>query len=70
MTIKGQALADFIAKFTYTDTPEIAGTVDNTEAAKLVEAQRERTPRLQKEALKSGLFSSTMPPMILDLGLA
>ena len=37
MTIKGQALVDFIAEFTYNDTTEVAGTESDVEAAKVVE---------------------------------
>ena len=37
MTIKGQALADFIAEFTYTDTTEVARTTNDAEVAKLVD---------------------------------
>ena len=42
IAIKGQALADFIVKFTYADPVEVARTVDNVEAAKVVEVQGER----------------------------
>ena len=52
MTIKGQALVDFIAEFTYADTTEITGTVDIAEAAKVVEAQREKNSTLMKEDAK------------------
>ena len=34
--IKGQALTDFIAKFTYSNTTEVTGTTSNTEATKAV----------------------------------
>ena len=37
MVIKGQALADFIAEFTYADTTEIAGTIRGTKVEKVVE---------------------------------
>ena len=37
MKIKGQALTDFIAKFTYADTTKVARTASNTETTKLVE---------------------------------
>ena len=46
--IKGQALADFIAKFTYADTVEVAGTTNIAEAAKVVEAQGEKNSALTK----------------------
>ena len=52
MTIKGQALVDFIAEFTYADTTEITGTVDIAEAAKVVEAQGEKNSTLMKEDAK------------------
>ena len=39
MAIKGQALADFIAKFTYTCTTEVAGMTNDAEAAKVVEVR-------------------------------
>ena len=38
-TIKGHALADFIAEFTYTSTAEVARMTDMAEAAKVVEAE-------------------------------
>ena len=41
-TIKGKTLANFIAKFTYADTAEVAGKVDNANAAKVAEAQGEK----------------------------
>ena len=36
-TINGQALADFIEEFTYSNTTEVARIIDITEAAKEVE---------------------------------
>ena len=42
MAIKGKALADFIAKFTYTNTVEVAWTTYNAEAAKVAEAYGEK----------------------------
>ena len=42
--IKGQALAEF----TYADTTQVTGTVDNAEAAKVAEAQREKNSTLMK----------------------
>ena len=33
-TIKGQVLADFIAKFTYSNTAEVTGMTNNTETVK------------------------------------
>ena len=44
-TIKGQALAEF----TYADTTEVFGTVDNTEAAKVARALEEKNFTLAKE---------------------
>ena len=41
--LKGQALADFIAKFTYSNTTEVAGIIDIVEATKEVEMGRDRT---------------------------
>ena len=41
-TIKGKTLANLIAKFTYADTAEVAGKVDNANAAKVAEAQGEK----------------------------
>ena len=46
--IKGQALVDFIAKFTYADTAEVARMVDIVEATKVVEAQGEKNSALEK----------------------
>ena len=40
MAIKGQALAGFIAEFTYTNTAELTGTTDITEAVKVVDPGR------------------------------
>ena len=34
MAIKGQALAEFIAEFTYSNTTKVTGMTNNTEAAK------------------------------------
>ena len=48
-TIKGKALANFIAEFTYTDTAEAVGTTDNIEAAKVVKAQGEKNSTPTKE---------------------
>ena len=41
-TIKGQALVDFSAKFTYSNTTEIAGITDITKAAKEVEMEKDK----------------------------
>ena len=49
MTIKGQALIDFIAEFTYADTAEIAGMADIAEVARMVDAQGEKNSALAKE---------------------
>ena len=42
MVIKGQTLANFIVEFTYVDAAKVVGTVDNAEAAKVVEALGEK----------------------------
>ena len=47
-TIKGQALVDFIVEFTYADDAEVAGTMDNAEAAKVAKVQREKNSILVK----------------------
>ena len=46
--IKGQALVDFIAKFTYVDIVKVAGMVDIAEATKVVEAHGEKNSALSK----------------------
>ena len=38
-TIKRQALANFIAEFTYANTTEVVGTTNRAEAAKVVKAR-------------------------------
>ena len=48
MAIKGQALA----KFTYADAAKVARTMDNAEALKVAEAQREKNSALMKEDAK------------------
>ena len=47
-TIKRQALANFIAEFTYTDAAEVARTAENAEAAKVTKAQEEKSFALMK----------------------
>ena len=47
-TVKGQALVDFIAEFTYVDTIEATGTTDIVEATKMVEVQGEKNSALMK----------------------
>ena len=47
--IKGQALADLIAKFTYVSTAEVARTTANTKVAKLVEARNNKGSALPQE---------------------
>ena len=42
MTIKGQALADFIVEFTYSNTTEVTGTINSAEAAKAAEPREEK----------------------------
>ena len=39
MAIKGQALADFIAEFTYFNTAKVTGTINSTEAARVREKE-------------------------------
>ena len=46
---KGQALTDFIAEFTYASTAKVAGTTDNAEAAKVVEARDKKGSTLTGE---------------------
>ena len=41
-TIKGQAFVDFIAKFTYSNTTEVAGITDITKAVKEVEMEKDK----------------------------
>ena len=41
--IKGQALADFIAEFTYSNTAEVTGTSDSTEAAKAAKVREKES---------------------------
>ena len=41
--IKGQVLADFIAKFTYSNTAEVTGMSDSTEAAKAVKVREKES---------------------------
>ena len=47
--IKGQAIADFIATFTYSDTIEVAITTYNVEAAKGVETEKGRMSMTRSE---------------------
>ena len=42
-TIKGQTLVDFITEFTYSNTTEVAGTIDIVEAMKKVEMEKDKT---------------------------
>ena len=55
-TIKGQALPNFIAEFTYTDTTEVARTTDIAEATKVMEAQGEKNSTLAKGTLNNGPY--------------
>ena len=41
IVIKGQALADFIAAFIYSNDVEVTGIVNNAEAAKATEVREE-----------------------------
>ena len=65
--IKGQALADFIVKFTYSNTAEVTGMANNTEAAKMAEVREKENLYLQKGMLKSGPYIWMVPPLILSL---
>ena len=47
-TIKGQALADFKVKFTYTNIVKVTGTAGIAQVAKVVEAQGENNSTLAK----------------------
>ena len=49
MTIKGQALANFIVEFTYADAAKVAGTMENANAAKAAEALREKNSALTRK---------------------
>ena len=57
-TINGQVLADFIDEFTYTNTVEVTGMVDITEAAKVVEAQGEKNSVLMKRDAEQWMLTS------------
>ena len=48
-TIKGQALADFIAEFTYSNITEVAGIANGFEAAKEVEIERNEIAAMMSE---------------------
>ena len=68
--IKGQALADFIAKFTYSNTAEVTRMANNTEVAKVI-GEREKENYVSTEGtLNSGPFMWTVPPMTLGPELA
>ena len=45
ITIKGQAFAHFVVKFTYSNIIEIAGTSNVVEAAKEVEMEKDKTTK-------------------------
>ena len=49
MVIKGQALADFVSKFTYVNTTEVAGTINNVKAVKGVETKNGETSAIGQE---------------------
>ena len=49
MVIKGQALADFIAEFTYADTTEVAGMENNAEVAQVVEIRNSEASAIKQE---------------------
>ena len=48
-TIKGQALADLIAEFTYADITEVVGMARGAEATKVVESRDNEYSALGKE---------------------
>ena len=54
--IKGQALVDFIVKFTYADTVEVVGMTDIAEAAKVVVAQGETNSALVKRDVEQWIL--------------
>ena len=54
-TIKGQALVDFIAKFTYSNIIEVAGTTDNAEATKKVERGKSEASVTKQEDSDPGV---------------
>ena len=50
MMIKGQALADFIVEFTYSNTAEVTGMTNGAEAAKAAKVGgREDTVRIERD---------------------
>ena len=54
IAIKGHALANFIAKFTYSDTIEVASTMDNAEVVKGVEMKKVQRLQLDKRTQTNG----------------
>ena len=48
-TIKGQALIDFVIEFMYSNTIEVAATIDNAEATKRVEMEKGETSATKQE---------------------
>ena len=67
-TIKGHALADFIAEFTYVDTNEVAGTTRGAATTKVVETGNGENFAPGKEYTNDGPSTWMAPPMRMDLG--
>ena len=70
--IKGQALAGFIAEFTYSNIAKVTRTANNTEAAMAtVIGVKEKENSVPTEGmLNSGSYIWMVPPIILGLELA
>ena len=54
--IKGQTLADFIVKFTNSNTTKVAGTTNNVEAVKRVEMGKGTTSVARQEDANPWIF--------------
>ena len=55
--IKGQALVDFIAEFTYSNTTEVTGTANSTEVAKVVRVrEKENSVPIERDAEQWTLY--------------
>ena len=66
MVIKGQALAEFIAEFTYANVAEVTGKAGITKAVKMVEAQGEKNSVLSKRDAEQWTLHIENPSMIPD----
>ena len=53
---KGQALADFIAEFTYSNAAEVTGTADSVEVAKVAEVRGREDSVPTKGTLNNGPY--------------